>query len=224
MPRMRPKLRRIRSGRRSRNRARRAGRTRRRRPAQCAPLRPESARLPWPASRRFRCGRHVRSDVGSCRRGRPSLPRCGGPSGGAVRDPTADRTAYERPASPAVPRTVTVRRVGGSKRPAPVPHLGPLPPPSRGQSWPGPDREAMRVLARGVDGEMPVLAGESGAAGVAALMALHGNGEARGFGLDEDARVLLVNTEGATAPALYESLVGISPAEVLRNPEMRHAS
>jgi diaminopropionate ammonia-lyase family len=80
--------------------------------------------------------------------------------------------------------------------------------------------EAMRVLARGVDGDVPVLAGESGAAGVAALMALYESGEARGLGLHEDARVLLVNTEGATAPALYESLVGISPAEVLRNQEM----
>jgi diaminopropionate ammonia-lyase family len=65
---------------------------------------------------------------------------------------------------------------------------------------------AMRVLARPPGGDIPILSGESGAAGFAALPAL---------GLDNAARVLLVNTEGATAPALYERLVGLAPADVL---------
>jgi diaminopropionate ammonia-lyase family len=79
--------------------------------------------------------------------------------------------------------------------------------------------EAMRSLASGVGDDEPILAGESGAAGAAALMALHARGAALGLGLNQQARVLLVNTEGATAPALYESLVGISPAEVLGHQE-----
>ena len=53
--------------------------------------------------------------------------------------------------------------------------------------------EAMRALARPSNGDIPVLSGESGAAGLAALTDL---------GLDNTARVLLLNTEGATAPAL----------------------
>ena len=65
---------------------------------------------------------------------------------------------------------------------------------------------AMRALAQPLDGDIPILSGESGAAGFAALATL---------GLDPKARVLLLNTEGATAPALYESLAGLAPADVL---------
>ena len=65
---------------------------------------------------------------------------------------------------------------------------------------------AMRALARPAGGDIPILSGESGAAGFAALATL---------GLDPKARVLLLNTEGATAPSLYESLAGLAPADVL---------
>ena len=65
---------------------------------------------------------------------------------------------------------------------------------------------AMCALSQPRDGDIPILSGESGAAGFAALPAL---------GLDATARVLLLNTEGATAPALYESLAGLAPADVL---------
>jgi diaminopropionate ammonia-lyase family len=65
---------------------------------------------------------------------------------------------------------------------------------------------AMRALAQPSGGDIPILSGESGAAGFAALPAL---------GLAPTARVLLLNTEGATAPALYESLAGLAPADVL---------
>ncbi len=65
---------------------------------------------------------------------------------------------------------------------------------------------AMRALARPSGGDVPILSGESGAAGFAALRAL---------GLDRTARVLLFNTEGATAPALYERMAGLAPADVL---------
>jgi diaminopropionate ammonia-lyase len=65
-------------------------------------------------------------------------------------------------------------------------------------------RAAMRALA-GVG----VVAGETGAAGLAGLLALH-ESAARGTlpGLSPDARVLLFNTEGATDPAEYERIVG----------------
>ena len=65
---------------------------------------------------------------------------------------------------------------------------------------------AMRALSQPPDGDIPILSGESGAAGFAALATL---------GLDPKARVLLLNTEGATAPSLYESLAGLAPADVL---------
>ncbi len=65
---------------------------------------------------------------------------------------------------------------------------------------------AMRALAQPRDGDIPILSGESGAAGFAALATL---------GLDPKARVLLLNTEGATAPSLYVSLAGLAPADVL---------
>ena len=75
---------------------------------------------------------------------------------------------------------------------------------------------AMRLLASGAAGDVPVLSGESGAAGLAALTALAATPTLRTqVGLDANSRVLLINTEGATAPALYEQLVGRSAASVV---------
>ena len=76
--------------------------------------------------------------------------------------------------------------------------------------------EAMRVLASGQAGDAPVVSGESGAAGLAGLMHLVKNEELRiKTGLNDQARILLISTEGATAPAVYEELVGKSAAAVL---------
>ena len=75
--------------------------------------------------------------------------------------------------------------------------------------------EAMRHLAEGRHGDVPILAGESGAAGLAALLALHGAPGWEALALDARSRVLLLNTEGATAPALYASLAGCDAADVL---------
>jgi diaminopropionate ammonia-lyase len=75
--------------------------------------------------------------------------------------------------------------------------------------------EAMRVLAAGTNGDPPIVAGESGAAGLAALIAASRAGEhSRRLGLDADARVLVFGTEGATDEQIYARLVGRSPAEV----------
>ncbi len=69
--------------------------------------------------------------------------------------------------------------------------------------------EAMRMLARGNAGDVAVVSGESGAAGLAGLVALLASAEvARQLGLGAQSHVLLVNTEGATAPGVYASLVG----------------
>ena len=77
--------------------------------------------------------------------------------------------------------------------------------------------QAMGVLARGDAGDVPVLSGESGAAGLAGLQALAASTAWRDqVGLDESSRVLLVNTEGATAPALYKYLAGCSAEQVLQ--------
>lgn len=75
---------------------------------------------------------------------------------------------------------------------------------------------AMRRLAQGSARDIPLLAGESavaGLAGLARLMAVPAL--AAQVGLGGDSRVLLISTEGATAPALYTELVGETPASVL---------
>jgi diaminopropionate ammonia-lyase family len=76
--------------------------------------------------------------------------------------------------------------------------------------------DAMRVLATGPHGDIPVVSGESGAAGLAALQLLMSMPEWRdGAGLDAGSRVLLISTEGATAPSVYAELVGRSSEDVL---------
>jgi diaminopropionate ammonia-lyase len=75
-------------------------------------------------------------------------------------------------------------------------------------------REAMRVLA-----DAGIVSGESGAAGLAGLLEAAEHAEVReALGLDDDARVLLLNTEGATDPAAYREIVGRTPEEVRAAP------
>lgn len=75
--------------------------------------------------------------------------------------------------------------------------------------------EAMRVLARGSTRDRPIVAGESGTAGLAALRALRGQAALSAqAGLDPQSRVLIISTEGATDPQMYEKLVGASPATI----------
>jgi diaminopropionate ammonia-lyase len=76
--------------------------------------------------------------------------------------------------------------------------------------------EAMQVLAQGNAADLPIVAGESGAAGLAGLIQLTRRPQlARQVGLDQNSTVLVVNTEGATAPAVYQELVGESAESVL---------
>ncbi|MGG6896645.1 MULTISPECIES: diaminopropionate ammonia-lyase [Rhizobium] len=77
--------------------------------------------------------------------------------------------------------------------------------------------EVMRLLALPVAGDPPVVAGESGGAGLAGVLTVLRDQElAAKIGLNSQARVLVVNTEGATDPALYESIVGHSAEAVLK--------
>ena len=79
-------------------------------------------------------------------------------------------------------------------------------------------KEAMRRFADPVAGDPPVVAGESGAAGLAGLLRLSREGDAwRSLSLDHASRVLLINTEGATDRGRYRSIVGRLPEDVLRS-------
>ncbi len=69
--------------------------------------------------------------------------------------------------------------------------------------------ELMRVLARGVDGDPSIVAGESAIAGLAGLLgALETPALASDLGLGPDSRVLVFGTEGATDPELYQAIIG----------------
>jgi diaminopropionate ammonia-lyase len=76
--------------------------------------------------------------------------------------------------------------------------------------------EAMRVLAAPAAGDPPIVAGETGGAGLAALLAAHADPALRScLGLDATSRVLLLGSEGDTDPAIYRAVVGRSAEEVL---------
>lgn len=73
--------------------------------------------------------------------------------------------------------------------------------------------DAMNRLVRPPVGDPPIIAGESGCAGFAGLLLCLADRKACAeLGLDNEARILLFNTEGATDPALYQQLTGIDPA------------
>ncbi len=73
----------------------------------------------------------------------------------------------------------------------------------------------MRFLADGVNGDTPVVAGESAVAGLAGLIiAMENKDLTTQLGLDESSRVLIIGTEGATDPQVYRELVGRSAEEI----------
>jgi diaminopropionate ammonia-lyase len=73
----------------------------------------------------------------------------------------------------------------------------------------------MNRLARPAGRDPAIVAGESGGAGLAGLVRAADDADLRTrIGLGPDARIFLINTEGATDPALYEQLVGLAPREV----------
>jgi len=75
----------------------------------------------------------------------------------------------------------------------------------------------MRRLADPLPGDPAIVAGESGGAGLAGLLTVLRDPVLAGrLGIGRDARVLVVNTEGATDPELYEKIVGRSPQAIGR--------
>jgi len=79
--------------------------------------------------------------------------------------------------------------------------------------------EGMCRLAEPVGNDPPIVAGECAGGAVGALLALARRPElAEALGLDGAARVLLIGTEGATDPAIYEDVVGRPPEAVAPAP------
>lgn len=75
---------------------------------------------------------------------------------------------------------------------------------------------AMRRLAQAAESDPAIVAGESGAAGLAGLCRAAKSSPARDtLGLNAASRVLLFNTEGATDQKRYAEIVGRSPAQIL---------
>lgn len=75
--------------------------------------------------------------------------------------------------------------------------------------------ETMNRLARPAAGDPAIVAGESGVAGLAGLIAALRDPQARAaLRLDAASRIFVVVTEGATDPERYAELVGLTPAEV----------
>jgi diaminopropionate ammonia-lyase len=76
--------------------------------------------------------------------------------------------------------------------------------------------DAMRLLAQGRCGDDPIVAGESAVAGLAALLLVCADKDARGtLGLRPDSRVLVLGTEGATDADTYRAIVGRAPQDVM---------
>lgn len=73
-------------------------------------------------------------------------------------------------------------------------------------------RRAMLRLARATGEDRPIACGPSGAAGVAALMALHEDDALQelrtALQISAETRAMAIVTEGVTEPALYEEVVG----------------
>jgi len=87
--------------------------------------------------------------------------------------------------------------------------------------------DAMRALASPAPGDPAIVAGETGAAGLAALLAADGHPEIRrALGLDARSHVLLIGSEGDTDPEIYRQIVGragdgVAAPAAARNTEVR---
>jgi len=75
---------------------------------------------------------------------------------------------------------------------------------------------AMKRLARPVDDDAPIVAGETGGAGLGVLLAAQDDVHLREtLGLDAGSSVLLIGSEGDTDPVIYRKVVGRTAEEVL---------
>lgn len=73
----------------------------------------------------------------------------------------------------------------------------------------------MRLLARAEAGRPPIVAGESAVPGLAVALAASGRDALReALGFAEGSEILVLGTEGATDPRIYEELTGMAPGAV----------
>lgn len=76
---------------------------------------------------------------------------------------------------------------------------------------------AMRRLAFPAAGDPAIVAGESGATGLAGFLSCLRDPEAKeALGLGAGSRILVFNSEGATDPVIYAGIVGKKPEEIAR--------
>lgn len=84
--------------------------------------------------------------------------------------------------------------------------------------------DAMRILASGKNQDIPLVAGESAVAGLAGLIQiLKSPSLAADVGINAKSRILLISTEGATAPSVYAELVGETAEVVLHRQKAWHS-
>ena len=77
--------------------------------------------------------------------------------------------------------------------------------------------DAMRALARPAAGDPAIVAGETGACGLALLLAAKGHDRIwRTLGLDGSSRVLLIGSEGDTDPEIYRQIVGDASVDLVQ--------
>jgi diaminopropionate ammonia-lyase len=75
--------------------------------------------------------------------------------------------------------------------------------------------DTVRFLAEGAGGDAPLVAGETGVAGLAGLRAAAADPPLRvALALGPTSRVLVVGSEGDTDPAIYREITGRSAAAV----------
>jgi diaminopropionate ammonia-lyase len=75
--------------------------------------------------------------------------------------------------------------------------------------------QTMKRLSMGVDGDQPIVGGESGVAGLAGLILASQSSEARSFlKLENNSRIVVVGSEGDTDPETYTKITGRSGKEV----------
>ena len=75
--------------------------------------------------------------------------------------------------------------------------------------------DSMVHLAHGKYHDTPIVGGESGVAGLALLSKLAEQSQLKALGLNANSKVLIVNTEGATAPDLFKELTGITAEDII---------
>lgn len=75
--------------------------------------------------------------------------------------------------------------------------------------------DSMIRLANGEHGDTPIVGGESGVAGLALLNNLAEQNQLDTLDLNANSKVLIINTEGATAPELFNEITGLTAEEII---------